>query len=109
MMLLKACIEVFLLCVSCVSYAQMGMRERVVFYNTENLFDTRNDTLTADDDFTPRKTALESGTLYRKLLNISKVLNGLWCGKVSATHRLERGGESECCFRLGKQNGVGGW
>ena len=52
-MLLKACIEIFLLCVSCVSYAQMGMRERVVFYNTENLFDTRNDTLTADDDFTP--------------------------------------------------------
>jgi endonuclease/exonuclease/phosphatase family metal-dependent hydrolase len=26
---------------------------RIVFYNTENFFDTRNDTLTADDEFTP--------------------------------------------------------
>ena len=103
MMLLKACIEIFLLCVSCVSYAQMGMRERVVFYNTENLFDTRNDTLTADDDFTPR------GTLYPKVTQYLESVKRSRGGKVSATHRLERGGESECCFRLGKQNGVGGW
>lgn len=27
---------------------------RIVFYNVENLFDTRNDPLTADDEFTPR-------------------------------------------------------
>lgn len=27
---------------------------RIVFYNTENLFDTRNDPSTADDEFTPR-------------------------------------------------------
>ena len=81
-MLLKACIEIFLLCVSCVSYAQMGMRERVVFYNTENLFDTRNDTLTADDDFTPRGKQHWNRERYtRKLLNISKVLNGLGAGK----------------------------
>jgi len=26
---------------------------RIVFYNTENFFDTRNDSLTADDEFTP--------------------------------------------------------
>ena len=108
MMFLKTCIEIFILCVSCVSYAQMGTRERVVFYNTENLFDTRNDTLTADDDFTPwGKQHWNRERYTRKLLNISKVLNGLGAGKFPL--RLERGGESECCFRLGKQNGVGGW
>ena len=81
-MFLKTCIEIFLLCVSCVSYAQMGMRERVVFYNTENLFDTRNDTLTVDDDFTPRGKQHWNRERYtRKLLNISKVLNGLGAGK----------------------------
>lgn len=81
-MFLKTCIEIFLLCVSCVSYAQMGTRERVVFYNTENLFDTRNDTLTADDDFTPRGKQHWNRERYtRKLLNISKVLNGLGAGK----------------------------
>ena len=83
-MFLKACIEVFLLCVSCVSYAQTGVRERVVFYNTENLFDTRNDTLTADDDFTPRGKQHWNRERYtRKLLNISKVLNSLGAGKFS--------------------------
>ena len=82
MMFLKACIEVFLLCVSCVSYAQTGVRERVVFYNTENLFDTRNDTLTADDDFTPRGKQHWNRERYtRKLLNISKVLSSLGAGK----------------------------
>ena len=81
-MFLKTCIEIFLLCVFCVSYAQMGTRERVVFYNTENLFDTRNDTLTADDDFTPRGKQHWNRERYtRKLLNISKVLNGLGAGK----------------------------
>ncbi len=70
------------MCVSCVSYAQVGVRERVVFYNTENLFDTRNDTLTVDDDFTPRgKQHWNRERYIRKLLNISKVLNGLGAGK----------------------------
>ncbi len=27
---------------------------RIMFYNTENLFDTWNDSLTADDEFTPQ-------------------------------------------------------
>ena len=104
-MFLKACIEVFLLCVSCVSYAQTGVRERVVFYNTENLFDTRNDTLTADDDFTPRGKQHWNRERYtRKLLNISKVLNSLGAGKFPLLIGL-----SEVENRLGKQNGVGGW
>jgi endonuclease/exonuclease/phosphatase family metal-dependent hydrolase len=29
------------------------LKYRIVFYNTENFFDTRNDTLTADDEYTP--------------------------------------------------------
>ena len=41
MMSLKTCIGAFLLCISGVLHAQTGVRERVVFYNTENLFDTR--------------------------------------------------------------------
>lgn len=83
MMFLKICIGVFLLCFSCISYAQTGTRERVVFYNTENLFDTRNDTLTADDDFTPRGKQHWSRERYtRKLLAISKVLDQLGKGKL---------------------------
>ena len=82
MMSLKTCIGAFLLCISGVLHAQTGVRERVVFYNTENLFDTRNDTLTADDDFTPRGKQHWNRERYtRKLLHISKVLDNLGEGK----------------------------
>lgn len=50
-------------------------RVRVVFYNAENLFDTRNDSLTIDDDFTPRGRQHWSRERYtRKLLHLSKAL-----------------------------------
>lgn len=48
---------------------------RVVFYNVENLFDTRKDSLKADDDFTPRgKMYWTSERYQRKILHISGAL-----------------------------------
>ncbi|MDR1346621.1 MAG: endonuclease [Bacteroidales bacterium] len=47
----------------------------VAFYNVENLFDTYNDSLTLDDDFTPAGAYHWSYKKYlRKVNNISKVL-----------------------------------
>lgn len=48
----------------------------IAFYNLENLFDTKNDTLIFDDDRTPQ--GKDNWTLYRyqkKLTNLSKVLS----------------------------------
>jgi predicted extracellular nuclease len=51
---------------------------RVAFYNVENLFDTENDSLTRDDDFTPTGVKGWGTTRYReKLSNIYKVLIAL--------------------------------
>ena len=48
---------------------------RVVFYNVENLFDTRKDSLIADGGFTPRgKMYWTKERYYRKILNVSRVL-----------------------------------
>jgi hypothetical protein len=48
---------------------------RVMFYNTENLFDVANDSLTADDDFTPAGNLHWTYKRYlKKLDNISKVI-----------------------------------
>ena len=48
----------------------------VAFYNLENLFDTRNDSLTLDDDRTPEGADRWSdGRLQRKLRNLSGVLS----------------------------------
>lgn len=47
----------------------------LLFYNVENLFDTRNDPLTEDDDLTPAGDKhWTSKRLNAKLLNISKVI-----------------------------------
>ena len=54
-----------------------------MFYNTENLFDTRKDSLTADDDFTPRGKRYWNRERYtRKLLNVAKVLVAVGEGKL---------------------------
>ncbi|GHV69272.1 endonuclease [Bacteroidia bacterium] len=51
-------------------------------YNVENLFDTYNDTLTNDDEFTPRGTKYWSQKRYvDKLLFLSKVLKEIGIGK----------------------------
>ncbi len=47
---------------------------RIVFYNTENLFDINNDTLTNDDAFTPEGAMHWTRSRYKnKLNNLSKV------------------------------------
>ena len=52
-----------------------GKRYWVGFYNLENLFDTKNDTLIRDDDRTPNgKYHWTSSRLEIKLKNISKVI-----------------------------------
>jgi hypothetical protein len=52
-----------------------GKRYWVGFYNLENLFDTKNDTLVRDDDRTPNgKYHWTSSRLEIKLKNISKVI-----------------------------------
>lgn len=49
------------------------IKSRFVFYNLENLFDTRDDPLTNDDEFTPEGARHWTSTrLYSKLNNISK-------------------------------------
>jgi hypothetical protein len=51
---------------------------RIVFYNTENLFDPADDSLTNDNEYTP--TGMRGWTytkFQRKLLNLSKVLVGI--------------------------------
>ena len=75
-MLLKA--SILLLLVPILLPGQKIERVRVVFYNVENLFDTRNDSLTADDDFTPKGRQHWSRERYtRKLLHLSKALIGV--------------------------------
>jgi predicted extracellular nuclease len=66
-------------CVQCM-YAQEN-RYRIMFYNVENLFDIYNDSLTADDDFTPAgKLHWTSGRFRDKVNKISKVITaaGEW-------------------------------
>ena len=48
---------------------------RVVFYNVENLFDCKNDTLTKDEEFLPEGLyGWTSGKFFNKLQTIGKVL-----------------------------------
>lgn len=42
---------------------------RIVFYNTENFFDTRNDSLTADDEFTPAGSRHWNYSKYKSKVN----------------------------------------
>jgi hypothetical protein len=51
---------------------------KVIFYNTENLFDTIDDPATIDEEFTPNGTAQWTTDRYlHKLNNISKVLGAI--------------------------------
>lgn len=57
--------------------AQTTYRVRTIaFYNVENLFDTKNDSLTFDDDRTPEgKDNWTIGRYEKKIANIAKVLS----------------------------------
>ena len=51
---------------------------RIMFYNVENLFDTENDSIKRDDDFTPTGMKGWSGRRYKnKLKNIYRVIMGV--------------------------------
>src|SRR6266542_1970418 len=51
---------------------------RIMSYNTENLFDTYDDPLTSDEDFTPTGRMHWTNEKYHhKLLNIYKVIAGV--------------------------------
>lgn len=55
--------------------AQENKSVSIAFYNVENLYDTINDPLTKDDDFTPSgKKAWTTERYYKKLNDISAVL-----------------------------------
>ena len=55
--------------------AQDTLSLRVMFYNCENLMDTVNDPLTADDDFTPRGSHhWTSFRLWEKLNRLTRVI-----------------------------------
>ncbi|NND93800.1 MAG: hypothetical protein HKN45_02990, partial [Flavobacteriales bacterium] len=50
----------------------------VVFYNVENLFDTQNDPLKNDDDFTPNgRNEWSKGRYEKKLINLSRVIQSI--------------------------------
>lgn len=66
-------------------FVSAGAQEscRIMFYNVENLFDTSDDPLTADEEFTPWGTKHWNRTRYTdKILKIAEVIecvgNGTW-------------------------------
>jgi hypothetical protein len=53
----------------------LSQKDRIVFYNVENLFDVFNDSLTNDDEFTPDgERHWNNYKFYKKLNNLSKVI-----------------------------------
>ncbi|MCQ2074992.1 MAG: endonuclease [Bacteroidaceae bacterium] len=64
---------VSMLTVSCTAYPQSTMN--VMFYNTENLFDTMDNPLKDDDEFTPDGTkAWTEKRYWEKLANVGRVI-----------------------------------
>lgn len=74
-------LSIFLL-FSAIVHAQKEFKVRtVVFYNVENLFDTKNDTLIFDDERTPKGNYQLTEARYRKKIeNIAKVLSEIGLG-----------------------------
>ena len=76
------CFALFL-AASLLGFAQTELQTRVVFWNVENLFDTFDDSLTWDEEFTPTGTRHWNGRKYaNKLQKVSKTLIALgeWKG-----------------------------
>lgn len=74
-------IRIFAIVLVLLSFSAAGQKKQFrihtfAFYNTENLFDTINDTGYGDDEFLPKGTSAWTGEKYRtKLRNIAKVLS----------------------------------
>jgi len=71
------------------SFGQEGKQyeiRTIAFYNVENLFDTKNDTLIFDNDRTPDgKDKWTSERYQKKLLNITKVLSEIGAKQTKAS------------------------
>jgi hypothetical protein len=65
-----------LICLDCIpGICQEG---RIVFYNTENCFDTKDDPFTEDNEFLPDSSRNWTGEkYYRKLVSVSQVLSAI--------------------------------
>lgn len=63
---------------SCLSLAQEGYLHSIVFYNVENLFDSYDNPLTFDDDYTPQgKNRWTEKKVALKIDHIAKVIHQL--------------------------------
>lgn len=72
------CLLFLFVCCSCKTKAQEHNRLRVMFYNTENLFDIYDDPATNDNDFTPEgKMHWTKARYEKKLVSIYKVIAAL--------------------------------
>ncbi|HLN72778.1 MAG: hypothetical protein ACM3O8_10250 [Methylococcaceae bacterium] len=77
---MKSIISVAVLLLGFIGYAYSQQTKLVeeytfMFYNTENLYDTANDSLKLDDEFTPEgMRRWNNGRLYRKANRIAKVI-----------------------------------
>lgn len=59
-------------------YSKAQQDFRIMFYNVENLFDTKNDSLTIDEDFLPEGVMRWTPWKYReKLKNITRVITAV--------------------------------
>ncbi|PKQ61142.1 hypothetical protein BZG02_16725 [Labilibaculum filiforme] len=70
----------FVLMVTLIAFScsQEKKEYTIVFYNVENLFDTINDPITWDDDFTPKgKLEYTNERYQQKLVNLSSVLSSI--------------------------------
>lgn len=66
---------IFINFTGCLLAQQISAQHSILFYNVENLFDTRDDNMTEDDSFTPDgELHWTNKRLNLKLLNISKVI-----------------------------------
>jgi predicted extracellular nuclease len=63
----------------------IAQQARIVFYNVENLFDTRDDSLTSDEEFLPQgEKHWTNERMHRKIVRIYQVLAALGEGEMPA-------------------------
>jgi hypothetical protein len=83
MVLMRAVMLTALLLFALAPHLHADERIRVLSYNVENFFDTKDDSLTSDNDFTPNGNQYWNGVKYKaKTINIARVITaaGGWDG-----------------------------